>query len=62
MFRTDKNGQYQNVLKATYVSLVPHDECQQKLKRTRLGNHFILDKSFVCAGGVIRQDACDVSL
>lgn len=33
-----------------------------KLRRTRLGMHFQLHESFICAGGEIGKDACKVSI
>ena len=38
--------------------MVDHNSCEKKLKTTRLGNHFTLDKSFNCAGGEKNIDVC----
>merc|ERR1712240_503439 len=35
-----------------------HHECQDSLRRTRLGRRFQLDDSFICAGGVAGKDTC----
>lgn len=45
-----KGGLYQVILKRVELPVVPRDECQSKLRETRLGRHFILDHSFICAG------------
>lgn len=49
------------MLKKVELSLVPNDVCQQKLRKTRLGEHFRLHDSFVCAGGEKGRDVCHVS-
>merc|ERR1712241_260654 len=51
-------GQYQLVMKEIDLPVVDHDTCQDKLRQTRLGGKFKLDKSFVCAGGVNGKDTC----
>lgn len=51
-------GKYQVILKKVSLPVVPYDRCQEMLRKTRLGRFFILDKSFVCAGGKAGQDAC----
>lgn len=38
------------ILKRVELPVIPNDECQVKLRETRLGRHFILDSSFMCAG------------
>jgi len=50
--------QYQIILRQVEMNMVDHSSCEEKLKTTRLGNHFILDKSFNCAGGVKNIDVC----
>lgn len=45
-----KDGLYQVILKRVELPVIPRDECQAKLRETRLGRHFILDPSFICAG------------
>uniref|UniRef100_A0A2S2QVM9 Phenoloxidase-activating factor 2 n=1 Tax=Sipha flava TaxID=143950 RepID=A0A2S2QVM9_9HEMI len=52
----DKYGQ--SVLKKVELSLVPNDVCQQRLRKTRLGEHFRLHESFICAGGEKGRDVC----
>ncbi|XP_066953862.1 inactive CLIP domain-containing serine protease A8-like [Macrobrachium rosenbergii] len=51
-------GTYQATLKKVDVPFVEHKYCQDLLRKTRLGKYFVLDKSFMCAGGEENQDAC----
>ncbi|XP_018561637.1 tryptase alpha/beta-1 [Anoplophora glabripennis] len=53
-----KKGKYQVILKKIDLPIVPRDTCQTKLRNTRLGAHFQLHKSFVCAGGEPEKDTC----
>lgn len=53
-----KEGKYQVILKKVELPVVSHQACQTSLRTTRLGARFILDKSFVCAGGEPGQDTC----
>ncbi|KAI4458065.1 serine protease-related [Holotrichia oblita] len=53
-----KKGQYQVILKRIDLPIVDRDTCQTQLRTTRLGRHFLLDKSFVCAGGEEGKDTC----
>lgn len=46
------------ILKRIELPVVPRDECQQTLRKTNLGRHFILDPSFMCAGGESGKDTC----
>lgn len=46
-----KEGKYQVILKKIELPIVPFIQCQEKLRTTRLGKRYLLDKSFVCAGG-----------
>lgn len=56
-----QEGKYQVILKKVEVPIVPMDQCQQALRKTRLGPHFKLHASFVCAGGEAGRDTCSVS-
>ena len=40
------------------MDVVDHDECEDKFQKSRLGRHFNLDKSFLCAGGQSGKDTC----
>lgn len=52
------NAKLQEILKSVELPIVPKEQCQAKLRNTDLGLHFVLDQSFVCAGGVVGMDAC----
>lgn len=52
----------QNILRDVDVPIVDQTTCETRLRATRLGKHFILDKdSFMCAGGESGKDACTVN-
>ncbi|XP_066150574.1 phenoloxidase-activating factor 2-like [Euwallacea fornicatus] len=53
-----KEGKYQVILKKIELPKVNFDECQQALRRTRLGASFKLHESFMCAGGEQGKDTC----
>ena len=46
------------MLKEVDVTILKNFDCEQKLKRTRLGPDFNLHPGFVCAGGEEGKDAC----
>ncbi|KAL1505941.1 hypothetical protein ABEB36_005386 [Hypothenemus hampei] len=54
-----KKGKYQVILKKVDLPVVPNDQCQELLRKTRLGKHFILHQSFMCAGGIHGKDTCN---
>nr|CAI5819317.1 unnamed protein product [Callosobruchus analis] len=51
-------GKYQAILKKIQLPTVEFQQCEEKLRKTRLGRFFKLDKSFMCAGGEHGRDAC----
>lgn len=53
-----KEGKYQVILKKVELPIVENNKCQDALRKTRLGVHFTLDKSFICAGGIAGKDTC----
>ncbi|KAF4518267.1 hypothetical protein B566_EDAN018383 [Ephemera danica] len=53
-----KEGQYQVILKKVELPVVPRDPCLRALRKTRLGQHFRLHESFMCAGGEPGRDTC----
>lgn len=53
-----KEGKYQVILKRVELPAVPRQECEPLLRETRLGAHFNLHPSFMCAGGEIGKDTC----
>ncbi|XP_040570233.1 phenoloxidase-activating factor 2-like [Lepeophtheirus salmonis] len=54
-----KHGEYQVIMKQVKMDMVNATECERRLRRTRLGVDFELDKSFVCAGGEKDRDTCE---
>uniref|UniRef100_A0A2C9H4V4 Phenoloxidase-activating factor 2 n=1 Tax=Anopheles melas TaxID=34690 RepID=A0A2C9H4V4_9DIPT len=53
-----KEGKYHVILKKVELPVVPHATCQETMRSQRVGNRFVLDQSFLCAGGVAGQDMC----
>ncbi|XP_017837498.1 phenoloxidase-activating factor 2 [Drosophila busckii] len=53
-----KDGEYQVILKKIDLPVVPNAKCQTDLRQTRLGKHFNLNESFMCAGGEKDKDTC----
>jgi len=53
-----KEGRYQVILKKIDLPVVPRGPCQDALRKTRLGKHFELHRSFICAGGEQGKDTC----
>lgn len=53
-----KEGKYQVILKKIDLPIIPRTFCIEKLRRTRLGQHFQLHQSFICAGGERGKDTC----
>lgn len=45
-----KQGKYQVILKKVDLPIVPRQPCVERLRKTRLGLHFNLHSSFICAG------------
>lgn len=46
------------ILKKVLLPMVNNTQCQENLRQTRLGNYYLLDPSFVCAGGKKDLDTC----
>ncbi|XP_025834690.1 phenoloxidase-activating factor 2 [Agrilus planipennis] len=55
-----RKGQPQVILKKIQLPIVPHNICQDSLRKTRLGLAFALHSSFICAGGEPGKDTCTV--
>lgn len=51
-------NQHSRILKKMRLSTVDKQECENDLKKTKLGKKFSLHKSFMCAGGKTHEDAC----
>lgn len=49
------------ILKKIQLPIVQKVQCQDALRKTRLGNLFKLHESFICAGGEPGVDTCTVS-
>lgn len=49
---------YRVNLKKRELPVVPLPECQEKLRKTKLGNRFKLNPTFMCAGGEKDEDTC----
>ncbi|XP_063222439.1 phenoloxidase-activating factor 2-like [Bacillus rossius redtenbacheri] len=59
---TDEQGTKPEAFRATLrrveLPVVPREECQSKLRLTRLSKYFILHRSFLCSGGRAGKDTC----
>ncbi len=53
-------GDYQHTLKEVELPMLDDRQCQNMLRRTRLGPDFDLHPGFLCAGGEEGKDACKV--
>lgn len=53
-----KKGIYQAILKKVDLPIMHRNTCQKNLQTTRLGKRFLLDNSFLCAGGEKGKDTC----
>ncbi|KAK4337406.1 hypothetical protein RND71_043353 [Anisodus tanguticus] len=52
-------GEYQSVLKKVDLPVIGHSQCNNILKRTKLGPSYDLHAGFMCAGGERGKDACE---
>jgi len=51
----------QKILREVEVPILDNEECEVRLRLTRLGGAFKLNRhSFMCAGAEPRKDACTV--
>ena len=53
-----KELRYPRILKKIELPTLQHADCQNRMRRTRLGRRFILNGSFMCAGGEKGVDMC----
>ncbi|KAH8295237.1 hypothetical protein KR018_009014 [Drosophila ironensis] len=51
-------GKYSVIMKRVPLPVVDFNSCQERLRNTRLGPKFALDRSFMCAGGQKGVDTC----
>ncbi|XP_053670829.1 phenoloxidase-activating factor 2-like [Anopheles nili] len=56
--RFGEAGVYQQILKRVALPVVDSDQCQQALRKTRLGPSYKLHNTFLCAGGKKDADVC----
>ena len=57
--RSAPEGDFQAQLKKLDLPIVPSDECQNQLRQIAGAMKYTLHDSFLCAGGVLGEDACD---
>lgn len=53
-----KTGKYQVIMKRVELPTIPFRKCEETFRTTRLGRRFVLDRSFMCAGGIAGMDTC----
>ncbi|KAK7874319.1 hypothetical protein R5R35_007794 [Gryllus longicercus] len=53
-----KNGALRQLLRRVELPVVPRDECEERLRTTRLGVFYHLHDSFMCAGAENGKDTC----
>ena len=55
-----EEGQLQTIMKEVWLDVLEHKDCEEKLRKTKLGRFFILNETFLCAGGEADIDLCTV--
>ncbi|XP_054724976.1 phenoloxidase-activating factor 2-like [Uloborus diversus] len=53
-----KSGSFPMIMKEVTLPVLGHNDCQNKLRKTRLGRYFKLHGGFLCAGGNEGEDSC----
>ncbi|GIY81521.1 phenoloxidase-activating factor 1 [Caerostris extrusa] len=53
-----EEGQFSLIMREVYLLVIRNTECQDMLRRTRLGPRFRLYENFLCAGGQEKVDSC----
>lgn len=56
---TSNSKDYETIMKKVNFNIMPHRECQNDLRETRLGRYYELDRSFVCASKMSGESLCD---
>ena len=56
--RFGRKGEYKTILKQVQLGMIGFENCEEKLRETRLTRFFELDHSFTCAGGNKGVDLC----
>lgn len=54
----NSGSKYSEVLKKVEFPILSHDNCESRLRKTRLGERFSLHYSFICGGGEKGADMC----
>ncbi|CAO1431591.1 unnamed protein product [Diamesa hyperborea] len=54
----NKNAEYAVFLKKIDLPVIGNEKCTEMFRKTRLGPHFQLHESFICAGGEAGKDSC----
>lgn len=57
-----KAGKKSVIMKKVQLPIVDSQTCQRALQDARLGVNFRLDSTFICAGGVVGKDTCQVNI
>ncbi|XP_037798373.1 phenoloxidase-activating factor 2-like isoform X1 [Penaeus monodon] len=53
-----RSGRYQEIIKAVKLPATNYKQCETIMRTTRLGRHFNLHPTFMCAGGLEGEDLC----
>ena len=53
-----QEGKYQEILKKIELPVIDRQKCTEMFRKTRLGKYYILNESFICAGGETGVDSC----
>ncbi|XP_041451162.1 phenoloxidase-activating factor 2-like [Drosophila obscura] len=56
--KAHKDEEYSSIQKIIELPIADRATCQNQLRQTELGRSFVLDPSFICAGGEKDQDTC----
>ncbi|XP_044761178.1 phenoloxidase-activating factor 2-like [Coccinella septempunctata] len=54
--KRESNGE--NILSKVQLPIIDHESCQIQLRKTKLGEDFVLHESSICAGGEKGKDTC----
>lgn len=57
VFRNEASLDVEKVIEN--IEIEPRDDCERKLRKTKLGDDFILHESFICAIGRNGEDTCE---
>ena len=54
-----EDGKYQTVLKKIDLPVIERQACTEMFRNTQLGKNFVLDESYICAGGEKGKGSCE---